>query len=318
MSASIAAPSGMAVGAGGASAPQVVAGSADPVGAFLEGLCSLLDAADPTAWEHLHAERVRELLGRLNRVVARIGAHQVAAARALDASGLARRKGRTSTGQLLAGDFGGDRAAGAALVRTATTLEQAEAGLTEQAMAAGRLTIAQAGVIARALAALPEDITTAERSRCERRLIADAARMTLRDLRRRADRILSLVRPEPVVDLHEEDLVKARERAAWGRTELSMGDNGDGTWWGRVHAARSPGADAQDPGRCGRCAPPGTPGWCPIRQHRDQVWLRGHRDELWFRGHRAGVWFRRHGADLRVRLLVCREARGPAGQRRLG
>lgn len=218
--------------AAGAASDGSAAGG-HPVEGLLAVLESGLDAVSPEAWAGAPAEAARAWCARLSRVGARIGAHQVAAARVLDQGGAAASAGVTSTGALLAGDFGGDRTAGETLVRTGKALSKAQATLTEQALAQGRISLAQAGLIGKILGALPSDVTAEQRQTCERALLADAARMSLRDLRARGDRILDSCAPPEVVDQVEEDLVVTRERRAWARTELSMADNSDGTWSGR-------------------------------------------------------------------------------------
>lgn len=208
--------------------------AAEPVlAAAVADLEGALDRMSAGSWDDLPATEARDLCARLSRVRSRIDAQQVGAARALERSGAARKAGAVSTGAMIGMDFGGDRASGEALVRTGKALDKAGASATEDAMAAGSISRAQAAVIATALGRLPRETTPTQRRRCERVMLEDARRLTLPDLRRRGDRISDVVAPPESADRRENDLVEARERRAWWRTELSMTDRGDGTWGGR-------------------------------------------------------------------------------------
>lgn len=200
---------------------------------FLDSAAALLDAHPTDIWAGVDAGTVRGELRRLSQVVARLGAHQVAAARSLEASGAASRAGMTSTGALIAADFGGDRAAAERISRAAADLEEAQASATERALSSGQITTTQAGIIAGALAKLPERVSERQRQECESNLLRDAERQSVGGLRHRADRALDDIAPPAEVDAQEHDLVRARERRARARTELSMTDNNDGTWSGR-------------------------------------------------------------------------------------
>lgn len=193
----------------------------------LEQLEAVFEQIVPDGWSRFEPSMLQEVSRRLMRLESRLKAHQLAAARALDASGAAKAAGATSTGDLLAKNFGGDRAAGDRLVRTAKTLESAPA--TQDALAHGSLSEGQATVIATALNRLPHDTSLADRQACEDTLLGDASRYTLTDLRRRADRITDVFKPKPEVDADENELLVARERAARAKTEFWMVDQRDGT-----------------------------------------------------------------------------------------
>ena len=115
------------------------------------------------------------------RVEARVKAQQLAAARALDASGFAKSQGASSTGAMLAGSFGGDRRAGDQMVFMGKALQGASR--TEEALARGEIGQSQAAIIATAIADLPDDTTSEEKQACEDTLIGDAGRFNLKDLR---------------------------------------------------------------------------------------------------------------------------------------
>ncbi|RYJ00828.1 MAG: hypothetical protein EON52_22800, partial [Actinomycetales bacterium] len=93
-----------------------------PLVAGVSVLHAGLDRMALDAWSGLEAGEVRRLSAELARAKARISAQEMAAARALESAGTARRAGATSTGNLLARDFGGDEAAGHRLVKTAAKL----------------------------------------------------------------------------------------------------------------------------------------------------------------------------------------------------
>ncbi len=113
------------------------------------------------------------------------------------------------------------------MVRMGRTLESAPQ--TENAFAGGRIDTNQAAVIASAVAALPPETTSQQNQACEDTLIGDADRFTLKDLRRRAERITDQFKPRDEVDQIENAALEHREREAWRRSEFWMVDNRDGT-----------------------------------------------------------------------------------------
>ena len=112
-----------------------------PNTAGVAGVHAALDAMSTEAWAGLEPGEVRRLAAEIARAQSRLTAHAMAAARTLDRSNAARVAGATSTGDLLAKDFGGDRRAGDRLVRRAERLESATQ--TEAALAAGKVTADQ-------------------------------------------------------------------------------------------------------------------------------------------------------------------------------
>ena len=161
------------------------------------------------------------------RVEARVKAQQMAGTRALDASGLAKAEGASSTGAMLAGSFGGDRRAGDQLVHLGKTLESATR--TEEALARGQIGPSQAAIIAGAISDLPEETTAEQKQACEDTLIGDAGRLSLKDLRSRSMRVTDQFKPAPEVDQIENHTLQHREKAAWRRSEFWLVDNRDGT-----------------------------------------------------------------------------------------
>jgi len=193
----------------------------------VEQIEDALDQIPVQGWSGLEPALLRDCAERLMRIEARVNAQLMAATRALDATGLAKASGATSTGAMLAGSFGGDRRAADALVNQSKDLDAAPA--TGQALARGQLGTAQAAIIAAAVAGLPDDTTPEQKQACEDTLIGDAARFTLKDLRNRATRITDQFKPEPEVDQIENQTLEAREKDAWRRSEFWMTNDGDGT-----------------------------------------------------------------------------------------
>src|SRR5690606_27898029 len=105
----------------------------------------------------------------LAKATARISAHQIAGARVVEKSKLARKHGAVSTGDLLGRDLGNDISAGNRLLRAANDI--APASKTEDALADGRLSARQAQIIGKGLAQLPQEVTREQRQRAEERLI---------------------------------------------------------------------------------------------------------------------------------------------------
>src|SRR5215207_7073924 len=198
-----------------------------PLVCGVEALEGALDGMPVGGWDGLEPTTVADLSHELLRIEARVKAHLLAAARVLDESGLAKASGATSTGAMLAGAFGSDRRAGDQLVRMGRALEQAS--VTEEALAQGRIGPAQAAIIADAIADLPADTTVEQKQSCEDTLISDADRLNLKDLKSRAMRITDVFKPLPEVEAVENQTLERREKAAWGRSDFWIVNDGDGT-----------------------------------------------------------------------------------------
>jgi hypothetical protein len=192
----------------------------------LAGMHRLLDSLPLGAYEELHGPALGAATTSLMRLEARVKGHQLAATRAVHASGEARRQGATSTGSMLAGEFGGDRRAADRSVQQADRL--AKASQSQQALAEGQISIKQAELITRTLENLPAQVTDGQREACETQLLCDAPTMDLPALSRRADRIADVFAPDQVDEI-ENDIVEQREKAAWKATEFWIVDRGDGT-----------------------------------------------------------------------------------------
>lgn len=199
------------------------------IGDALAAIEHSLDEVGTAQWQDVPESELRELTRRVARVSARLSAHQMAAARCMEKAGTARRAGATSTGQMMAGDFGGDRRGAEDLVRTAGTLDEAGASATQEALAAGDISPEQAKIIGRTVNALPKHLTERERLEVETKLLDAAGRLSLTDLRRRSKRALEDVRPDPEPDEDEDRETRRQEKSAWEKTCFSMWDRKDGT-----------------------------------------------------------------------------------------
>ena len=192
----------------------------------LANLHAQLDELPLEAYERLSGQEAAVAARSLMRLSARVEAHQLASARAVEASGEARRQGATSTGSLLASGFGGDRRAGDRMVQQADRF--ATATKTQEALGRGEVSVSQAELIAKTLDGLPATVTVDQREACETQLLCDAPQMDLKSLARRADRISEVFAPESV-DAVENQMVEDREKTSWARTEFWMADQKDGT-----------------------------------------------------------------------------------------
>ncbi|GAA0192745.1 hypothetical protein GCM10008944_06420 [Cytobacillus oceanisediminis] len=228
---------------------SVAALDTHPVPACVHGLHALLDTVPTAAWDGLAPTEVRRLLAEIGRAEARLSAHKMAAARVLEKARKAAQNGDgprpgtgTSTGATISIDFGGDRSGADALVNTARRIEE-QTTLIENALASGVISTKQADLISRALAKLPDDVTAEQREQCEETLLRDAQRLSLKDLRRRGDRITEAYRKKTdEVDADEDAILRKKEEAARAKTSFSMWDNNDGTVTGRFTLPEAQGA----------------------------------------------------------------------------
>ncbi|KQP78855.1 hypothetical protein ASF37_10155 [Aeromicrobium sp. Leaf289] len=228
---------------------SVAALDTHPVPSCVRSARESFSAVPTSAWDGLETGEVRRLVGELSRLESQVAAHKMAAARVLEkartaaANGDGPRPGTgTSTGATISIDFGGDRSGADALVNTAQRIEE-QTTLTENALASGVISSKQADLISRALAKLPDDVTPEQRERCEETLLRDAQRLSLKDLRRRGDRITQAYRKKTdEVDADEDAILRKKEEAARAKTSFSMWDNNDGTVTGRFTLPEAQGA----------------------------------------------------------------------------
>ncbi len=218
----------------------VTALETEMVEACVRSLEGTLDATPTSSWTGTDPAVARDLLNRLARVEARISAHKMAAARVLEKARQAARDATrggadgagpattTSTSSTISIDFGGDRHGAADLVNTATRIEE-QTTHTEAALAAGEISTKQADVISRALGSLPDGVTEAQRDTCERTLLKDAQKFTLKDLRARARRITETYRKtEDEVDADEDAFLRQQEEQACSQAHVC--ESFHGSW----------------------------------------------------------------------------------------
>ncbi|GAA0200621.1 HNH endonuclease signature motif containing protein [Cytobacillus oceanisediminis] len=228
---------------------SVVALDTHPVPSCVRSARESFSAVPTSAWDGLETTEVRRLIGELSRLESQVAAHKMAAARVLEKARKAAQNSDaprtgtgTSTGATISIDFGGDRSGADALVNTAERIEE-QTTLTEAALAAGEITMKQADILSRTLAKLPEDVTSEQRLTCEKALLKDAQKLTLKDLRRRAARITETYRRTTEdVDADEDEILRKKEEAARAKTSFSMWDNNDGTVTGRFTLPEAQGA----------------------------------------------------------------------------
>jgi hypothetical protein len=185
---------------------------------FAIGLGRQLGAVDKATALDLHA--------KIGRWEAQMAGIKLGLIRIIDEGEVAKESGQTSTSSLLSNNCGGDQAASSRQVRTAQNLKVAT--LTEKALEAGEISFEKAEVIARTMAGLPESLDELTRIRVEKRLIGDAKRLSLPDLRRRVMRVADIYRPRDEADLDEDTRLRRQEARAWQHTEFWIGAVRDG------------------------------------------------------------------------------------------
>jgi hypothetical protein len=161
-----------------------------------------------------------------SRVEAQAAARRLKLIRIVDDAELATKSGSTSTSSMLSNDFGGDQASVSRQVRTAQNLKVAT--LTEKALEAGEITFDKAEVIARTMSGLPGSLDELTRVRIEKRLIGDAKRLTLPDLRQRVLRVADIYMSREDANIDEDTKLRHQEARAWQNTELWFGQARDG------------------------------------------------------------------------------------------
>jgi hypothetical protein len=130
---------------------------------------------------------------------------------------------------MLANGFGGDPAAAKRLLNQAHKLEPVST--TQDALARGEISLAQAELIADKIKNLPGDPTPEQREACETQLLCDAEKLSLKDLSRKADRITETFAPDQV-DAHENEILVKREEQALKESYFWMADRKNGTYKG--------------------------------------------------------------------------------------
>ena len=201
-----------------------------PLRVGVAGVRSQLAGLAGQSAEGMGSGELADLCTEVSRMVEQsksVASHIYAAA---DRAKTPRSQGATSVGAMVAGGFGGDRRGADQMADIAKRLEES-ATTTLAAAANGELSMTQADIISKTMAGLAIEVTPVQREAAETTLIEDAKKLTLKDLRRRADRISETFTPDKV-DQIEGDILQTREKAARAKTELWMIDQRDGTYRG--------------------------------------------------------------------------------------
>jgi len=201
---------------------------------------AMLDSATPLAWlevartaieqpfdpTELSPEQLRDVSRELGQLRAQVDARLLAVASQLDSTEAAKASGFTSTGALLAADFGGNRTAGDRLVRTAKNLVSAIQ--TQSALEAGQISLEQAEIVSRTMAGLPPGLDESTMDRVEIRLLSNARMLSVADLRKRVLRVADLYADKRTADQDEDEKLRLQEARAWANTEFWTGQPRDG------------------------------------------------------------------------------------------
>jgi hypothetical protein len=178
--------------------------------------------ADPM---FLSTGQKRELLVGLTRVVDRLQARRAAVLAV--AEDVAVEEAARSAGAWLAAETNTSPREVAAVERIGAALGRRWTR-TAEAAAAGLVSWEQAGVLVRALEALPADLDADLVAKAEAHLVAEAGQFGPRELARLGRRVLEVVAPD-VADAEEARALAEEERRARAVTRLSFRPRGDGT-----------------------------------------------------------------------------------------
>lgn len=172
------------------------------------------------------------VLGELDRVIGRLQGLRLSVLAAADRSQVAGLGGFSGTGAWAASATRGDSAQAARDVRLATALNDTGLATTRAAVTAGEVSTDKAGIIVRAIEALPADLSTSSRDRIQTSLVETARTSDPGSLRKAGRRALVLAAAE--VDAraakeHEVRVLQSEEERAYAKCRMTLHDNGDGT-----------------------------------------------------------------------------------------
>jgi len=156
----------------------------------------------------------------------RLAAAQLALVRELDGRGLAVAQGASSTAVWLRERLRMSIAAAQRLVKLAAAVEAAPA-VVRDGLAAGALSLEQAQVVTRAVAALPAEVGPAVADKAAATLVGYAADHEPVALRRLGEQILHVVAPDAAEEAEQAALERAEQRAERDRY-LTLSEGGDG------------------------------------------------------------------------------------------
>jgi hypothetical protein len=199
-----------------------------------------LDALSDAAMWSMTPGELRAVLPELARAEARLHELRLRALVAADSADIAAESAATSTAAWVAHRTRQVRSTAHAELQLAHELDTTDP-TTRQALADGRLDVAQARVVVRAVSALPMSVEAHERELAEKHLVDAAGEHDAKALAILGRRVFEVIDPE-AADLEEGRRLQAEEEAAARATYLQLADNGDGTHTGRfrmsaLHAA---------------------------------------------------------------------------------
>ncbi len=203
-----------------------------PLLGLVDALEELRDrVGEANAWSLTDTE-LRDGLPRLTRALAGLGEVQARLLAEADRRDLGQAGGYHDAASWFAVITRTSRPVAKGLVRLARSLEDGGHEATRLALAAGRVSAEQAGVIVAAVEALPADLDAGLAVSAEEHLIELAADHDPRELRVLGRRILEVVDPD-AADEHERRLLEAAERRAAAKTSFSIRSDGLGMMHGR-------------------------------------------------------------------------------------
>jgi len=217
--------------------PQV---RVNPVHGFAgAALSAVRRVADAPAWAMSRAELAETLLelSALEGMVAELKLRVLAEADKADVAGDV---GASSTAAWVAHRTRVTRRAAGADVRLAKALDVPVMETLRHALAAGRVNLAQARVIAAAVADLPVEVPDGWRVRAQQHLVGEAQVHDAKQLKVLGRKIFEVLAPDEA-DARESEILEAEERVARERCSFATRDNGDGTTngWFRLPTAQA-------------------------------------------------------------------------------
>src|SRR3954451_8387501 len=202
-----------------------------PLVRALDGVAELLDGVtglDPT---FVPTRQKMRALRSVDGVIARLGGLRLDLLSV--SADVADETGARSAGVWLAVESRRGAASGARDQHDAEAVARRPAVLA--ALRDGVVNAAQAGIIVRALDALPSDVDPELVAKAESQLLADAGHFAPRELRVLGRRVFEVIAPA-AAEAHEAALLTAEERRGRAETRVVFGPRGDGVTdiWARV------------------------------------------------------------------------------------
>jgi hypothetical protein len=181
-----------------------------------------------TLWAARPADELMDTVTEIEALKSSLDALELALVRELDASGAAKQEGWASTQDFLTSVAGGHKGTGPRTVRLANAVDDPVLAPVAEALAGGWLSVAKAHVIERAIDALPLDPHL--RARGAQALLDEAKALDATELKRLANRLLTIVDPDGE-DRRDEQALDRAERAAHLGRHLSVTDDQAGGAW---------------------------------------------------------------------------------------